>query len=190
MQKLSAVRKNLFGTSVDRGEMERNMEQVEAEGTQTLRGFTIESTIGVIPSDSYHQTRKRLSDSQESSADESDDESQRLPATTDCPPSNDEASSSGGQSTQRSSSTKTDLPLIQQQLPLPKGQKTIKRKTNQLAIRALTSFRFLILDYFPIIKRQRQHRRWGDKHQQQTILIVSISFIFFKYLTKAKTNWR
>lgn len=134
MQKLSAVRKNLFGTSVDRGEMERHMEQVEAEGTQTLRGFTIESTIGVIPSDSYHQTRKRILDSQESSADESEDESQRLPATTDCPPSNDEASSSGGQSTQRSSSTKTDLPLIQQRLPLPKGQKTIKRKTNHLAV--------------------------------------------------------
>lgn len=133
MQKLGAVRKNLFNTTVDRDELQKHAEQLDNEGRQALRSYKCDSIIGVIQSATEDQARKlkrlpsRLLDS--SSDDESDDGSQRAITTTTEFPSNDEASSSGDHSTQASASKKANLELVQLQIPLPKGQKTIKRET-------------------------------------------------------------
>lgn len=133
MQKLGAVRKNLFNTTVDRDELQKHAEQLDNEGRRALRSYKYDSIIGVIESATEDHARKlkRLPSCLESSSnDESDDGSQRAITTTTTEfPSNDEASSSGDHSTQASASKKASLELVQQQKPLPKGQKTIKRET-------------------------------------------------------------
>lgn len=154
MQKRGAVR-NLFGTTVDRDELQKQLAQSENESYQTLQQYHCDSIIGVIQRDDEDQARKlkRLPQCLESD-DESDDESQtceptrehpsndeaiasndeasasndEAPTSNDeAPTSNDEASTSGDQSAS-SSSNKTDTANIPQRIPpsLPRGQRTLK----------------------------------------------------------------
>lgn len=152
MQKLGAVKRNLFNTTVDRDELQKHAEQLDREGRQALRSYKRDSIIGVIHSATEDQPRKlkRLRSRLESSSDdESDDGSQRAVTTTELP-SNDEASSSGDHSAQGSASKNANLELV------PKGQKTIKRKPfSQSHPNLNAQHSIFILDYFPVIKRKR-----------------------------------
>jgi hypothetical protein len=136
MQKRGAVR-NLFNTTVDRDELQKQTAQLENESLQSLRNYKFHSIIGVIHSAKEDQARKlkRLPRCLESDDDsDEDEEPQRIVRTIRELPENDddeEASSSSGDQDQptRSSTSKksSDLKLIaSSKLPLPKGQKTLK----------------------------------------------------------------
>jgi len=145
MQKRGAVR-NCFGTTVNRDELQQQLQQLENENNQTLQNYRI---IGVIGSSaSYLPPRKKRFVRGPGTEDESDDNPPSIvPAKQDI--SSDEPSSSPSSSSssipkplQTSSTKKLDVKLIQQTVPLPKGKK--QQKT--------------LKDYFPIIKRTRQQR--------------------------------
>lgn len=131
MQKRGAVR-NCFGTTVNRDELQQQLQQLENENNQTLQNYRI---IGVIGSSaSYLPPRKKRFVRGPGTEDESDDNPpSTVPARQDI--SSDEPSSSPSSSSsiptplQTSSTKKSDVKLIQQNVPLPKGnkqQKTLK----------------------------------------------------------------
>lgn len=126
MQKRGAVR-NLFNTEVDRAELQQQLTQLENENNQTLQSFKIDSVIGVIDSASEDQTRKlkRLPICLESESD--DDSGDEPPATREVFPDDIPAAAA---SQQPSSSKKSEVKLIQQRIPLAKGQKTLKGTSN------------------------------------------------------------
>lgn len=137
MIKRGAVR-NLFNTTVDRDELQKQTAQLENESLHSLESYKFDSIIGVIQSANEDQARKlkRLPRCLESD-DDSDDEDEQPPRIVRTQPdeasdaSASEASSSSSnqeQPTQSSTSKKSsDLKLIaSSQLPLPKGQKTLK----------------------------------------------------------------
>lgn len=127
MQKRGAVR-NLFNTTVDREELQRQAAQLESESLQTLERYKVDSIIDVIQSANVDQARrlKRSPMSLESDDESSDEEPQRIVRQLS---ENDEASS---EPTQSSTSKKSvDLKLISPSLiSLPKGQKTLKGETT------------------------------------------------------------
>jgi hypothetical protein len=137
MQKRGAVR-NLFNTTVDRDELQKQTAQMENESLQSLRNYKFHSIIGVIHSAKEDQARKlkRLPRCLESDDDSDEEEPQRIVRTIRELPENDDddeeaSSSSSGDQDQptRSSTSKksSDLKLIaSSKLPLPKGQKTLK----------------------------------------------------------------
>jgi len=143
MQKRGAVR-NCFGTTVNRDELQQQLQQLENENNQTLENYRI---IGVIGSSaSYLPPRKKRFVRGPGTEDESDDNPPSIvPARQDI--SSDEPSSSPSSSSsiptplQTSSTKKLDVKLIQT-VPLPKGKK--QQKT--------------LKDYFPIIKSTRKQR--------------------------------
>lgn len=130
MQKRT-VRKNLFGTTVDRAELQQQIAQLESESNLTLESFKIDSVIGVIDSANNDQARKlkRLPSCLDSETDDefqgidvsreistdndSGDDSQKNTKSTDAAPST---------STQPTSSKKSEVGKYVK----AKGQKTIK----------------------------------------------------------------
>lgn len=128
MQKRGAVR-NLFGTTVDRDELQKQTAQMNSESMRTLRQYEIESVIGVIESANEDQARRlkkipRLFDFDRSSGDEEPPRIIRERIDSDG------ASSSADQDQPSLSSTSkksSDLKLIATtRIPLPRGQKTLK----------------------------------------------------------------
>jgi len=142
MQKRGAVR-NCFGTTVNRDELQQQLQQLENENNETLQNYRIIGVIG--PSASYLPPHKKRFVSGPGTEDESDDNPPSIvPARQDI--SSDEPSSSPSSPSiptplQTSSTKKSDVKLIQK-VPLPKGNK--QQKT--------------LKDYFPTIKRTRQQR--------------------------------
>lgn len=122
MQKRGAV-KNLFGTTVDRVELQEQLKQLNNESNQALERYDLESVIGVIDSANYQPRKlKRCIESDDSSSEDEEEPQRILPPSE--PLSSDEPSSSS--SSQTSSSKKPDVKLVQQRIPLPRGQKTLK----------------------------------------------------------------
>lgn len=121
MQKRGAVR-NLFGTTVDRGELQEQLKQLNNENNRALGEYKIESII----SENYQPRKlKRYIESDiesDSSSKDDDDEPESVTPSSE-PVSSDEPSSS---SPQTSSSKKAVVKLVQQRIPLPRGQKTLK----------------------------------------------------------------
>lgn len=129
MIKRGAVR-NLFNTTVDRDELQKQTAQMENESLRSLKSYELDSIIGVIQSANEDQARKlkRLPRCLESDDDSDDEEVERPQRILQLP---EEASSSSTDQEQpsRSSTSKksSDLKLIaSSRLPLPRGQKTLK----------------------------------------------------------------
>lgn len=162
MQKRGAV-KNLFNTTVDREELQKQAAQLESESLQKLERYKVDSIIDVIHSANEDQARrmKRSPMSLESDDESSDEDPSRIVRHLF---ENDKASS---EPTQSSSSKKSaDLKLIAPLLiPLPKGQKTLKGETTIATFKSTSLIIALILDYFPIVKRKR-HRWWQWRSRQ------------------------
>lgn len=128
MQKRDAV-KNLFGTTVDREELRQQLEQLNYENSQTLQNYEVESLIGVIGNSANNRPRKKKSPRNLESEDESDEKSPRIILTRGAHLKDEPSSSSSSSSNtplHTSSLMKSDVKLIQQKVPLPKGQKTLK----------------------------------------------------------------
>lgn len=127
MQKRGAVR-NLFNTTVDRDELQKQRAQLENESLQTLQSYKLDSIIGVIPS-ANDQARKlkfaRFFEPDEASGDE-EEPPRMIRDSID----SDGASSSADQEQPSLTSTSkksSDLKLIASaQKSLPRGQKTLK----------------------------------------------------------------
>lgn len=133
MPKRGAVR-NLFNATVDREELQMQINQLERESSRQLKSYKVDSIIGVIDSAREDQGRKlkRAPSCLDTSDDddESDDQPQRT-ATTDreLPESSSDNSSPASPSppAPSTSSKKSDHKVAQpRSLPLAKGQKTIK----------------------------------------------------------------
>lgn len=130
MQKRGAVR-NLFNATVDREELQSQINQLERENSRQLKSYKLDSIIGVIDEAREDQGRKRLQSCLDSSDDDSDDQPQRT-ATTDrkLPESSSDNSSPASPSSSAAPSTsskKSDHKVAQpRSLPLAKGQTTIK----------------------------------------------------------------
>ena len=148
MQKRGAV-KNLFGTTVDRHELRQQLDRINDENNQTLQNYKVESIISVIGHSANNRPRKKRSPISLESEDESDGKPQKK-ASTRQPISNDDepssssspppSSSSSATPLQTSSMKKSDVKLIQQKVPLPKGQKTLKGKKPTKHFRKLSSY--------------------------------------------------
>lgn len=129
MQKRGAVR-NLFNATVDREELQMQINQLERESNRQLKSYKVNSIIGVIDEAREDQGRKRLQSCLDSSDDDSDDQPQRT-ATTDRQlpeSSSDNSSPASPSSAAPSTSSKKSDPKGAQprSLPLAKGQTTIK----------------------------------------------------------------
>ncbi|CRK89462.1 CLUMA_CG003203, isoform A [Clunio marinus] len=125
------VKRNLFNTTVDRDELQRQLGQLENESLRTLQSFECDSVIGVINSASEDQARKHKRWPEQEGNHDLQGSLLIRDHSTDT-----EASSSSNQTAQSSTSKKTTSKLIQ---ALPKGQRTLT-------------------DYFPRVKRTRKHR--------------------------------
>lgn len=134
MQKRT-VRKNLFGTTVDRAELQQQIGELESESNRTLEKFKIDSVIGFIDkaSDDQPRSMKRPLNCIDSDTDDTDDESQGIDLSRQISADNDSDDDSqpnakideaASASTQPTSSKKSEVKLVQQLKT--KGQKTIK----------------------------------------------------------------
>jgi hypothetical protein len=136
MTKHSAVKKNLFGTTVDREELQQQLRQLSDESNQNIDRYRVEGVLGYIErSESDKEASKsgklkRLPLAGDSDDDSDSDESAR-----------DEASSSSS-STPPPPATSSPLPTSSNQISsgksnsaqrthrLPRGQTTIKGKSS------------------------------------------------------------
>ena len=129
MQKRGAVR-NLFNSTVDRDELQKQAAQLENESLATLQSYRLDSIIGVIESANDGQARKpKKSPWYDEGSD--DEEPARI---TRARIESDGAESSSADQEQPSLSTSSkkssDLKLIAStRIPLPRGQKTLKGET-------------------------------------------------------------
>lgn len=131
MQKRGVVR-NLFNTTVDQVELQEQMKQLDNESNQALEKYEFDSFIGVIDSAKYQPRKlKRCIESDDSSS-EDEEEPQRISPPSE-PPSSDEPSSSSSSQTSSSKKpdVKPDVKLVQQRIPLPRGQKTLKGEIHR-----------------------------------------------------------
>lgn len=171
MIKRGAVR-NLFNTTVDRDELQKQTAQLENESLHSLQSYKVDSVIGVIQSANQDQAGKfkRTVRCLESDDDSDEDEEPQRVVRTQPDEASDtsvsEASSSSSttnqdQPTQSSTSEKSsDLRLIaSSQLSLPRAKKTITGEKNELKflmeIFANVPHCSQFLDYFSIVKRKR-----------------------------------
>jgi hypothetical protein len=133
MTKRRAVRKNLFGTTVDREELRRQLEQLEGESNVSLQSYKCESVLGLIErsSEDIEASKsgklKRLQFSEPSDSDEGSDSSESV-ADEASSASTSSTHSIAPTSTKASSSDKPSNVHLVQNPPLSKGQKTIKGK--------------------------------------------------------------
>lgn len=121
--------KNLFGTTVDRNELRQQLERMDRENNQKLQNYKV---YGVIGNSVNYRPRKKGYAKGVETEDESVEKTQRTVSSREAF-SSDEPSSSSSSSlklkqTSTSSSKKSDVKLMQQKVPLPKGQKTLKGK--------------------------------------------------------------
>lgn len=126
MQKRGAVR-NLFNTTVDRDELQKQAAQLENESLATLQSYRLDSIIGVIESANDDQARKPKKSPR---YDEGSDDEEPIRITRARIESDGAESSSADQeqpSLSTSSKKSSDLKLIAStRIPLPRGQKTLK----------------------------------------------------------------
>lgn len=131
MQKRGAVR-NLFNTTVDRGELQQQLKQMEAENKLTLQSYKFESVIGLIDRPEKPAPSRKIFtiDSPPTSWSPSSPapSPSREDFTIDSPPTS--SSSSSPTPSPTVSSKKSDVKLVQQIKPLPKGQRIIKGKNR------------------------------------------------------------
>lgn len=150
MTKRRAVRKNLFGTTVDRDELNRQLRQLDEESNRALQSYQCDSVLGLIDrSDrdweaSKSGKLKRLSLPGSSFVDSESDESARDEASSSSSSSSASSSSPQPSSANPSSSTKySNIPHIQPNMTLTSGQKTIKGEEPSnppMRYRKLTNF--------------------------------------------------
>ena len=127
MQKRGAVR-NLFNTTVDRDELQKQSAQLENESLATLQSYRLDSIIGVIESANDDQARKPKK-SPRFYDDGSDDEEPTRITRARIESDGAESSSADQEKPSLSTSSKksSDLKLIAStRIPLPRGQKTLK----------------------------------------------------------------
>lgn len=162
MQKRGAVR-NLFNTTVDRDELQEQVVRMENDNLKTLQSYKLESRILKEESANGETVRKPKKFPRFLDADDSEDEAAAPPPRiTRERIESDEASSSADQEKQSLSSTSqksSDLKLIvSTQIPLPRGQKTLKGekillssyifKANKMRKKKCLEKKFFCIDFF------------------------------------------
>lgn len=158
MQKRGAV-KNLFGTTVDRDELQKNLRKMEMEELRKLRSYEVMSVIGVIDSASEDQTRKhkRFPRYLESSEDDSEEEHQR------CTPPREPISSDNASSPPSTSSQTVTLPSKKAALNTvrksrrSKGQQTIKGTEMIKSCQVLFPAMFFFSSRFELLRDAKVH---------------------------------
>lgn len=142
MQKRGAV-KNLFGTAVDREDLRQQLEQNSYQNNQKLQNYEVQSLISVIGHSANYRPRKKKPSRRLESEDENDDQRPRIESTRE-PLSSNGPSSSSSSATKTpihtSSNKKSDVKLIQEKVPLAKGQKTLKGEWGSITIANGTFF--------------------------------------------------
>ena len=135
MQKRGAVR-NLFGTTVDREELQMNIRQLKSENDLAISGYEIDSVIDVIHSAREDQARrlKRLPrqlerDDEETSS--SEDEEEERPITANTSDANNSSSDNAtGSSIPPICSKRSGVKLVKHNAPLQ--QKIIPGTPNNM----------------------------------------------------------
>lgn len=181
MQKRT-VRKNLFGTTVDREELQQNIALIESENKTKLKGFKYVSVIGRID-----RNPKRLPNFLDSESEE--DESHEHEATRQISTDNDstasERNSKIGHAEQLSPQalmnnchfvtekniTSNSIKSITKDAPTTsssstsstssssdKTQPTSSKKSEVKLHQRKTNGQKTITEYFPVTKRQKNHR--------------------------------
>lgn len=147
------VRKNLFGTTVDREELQQQIAQLESESNLTLKNFAIESVIGVIDSASDDKTRKlkRLPSclDETDDDDEDDEEPQRVDASSEISTDSDSDSQDKAKTDDVPSASFTQPPTTSKKPEVrfvkqlkTKGQKLVTGKIAGTLLNESTNLKF------------------------------------------------